>query len=398
MALAGLAGYLPVAADAGRIRVDRHRRYLQGKQSGHLFIWHASKAYAIAPGVASGTFRLAVPGDPSQPGDPVTRNASGEWELGDGAGSHESARASSASATYNPAYRPVDRGNPRAGSSTTGDVTPSVEERAIRSLLTHPSDAESVVANRVGLPVATSRKIVADLGDVRGAWFHASASEAQAAPATDTPLTPRENAFIDRRANELSANHLAELMQWPLPKINAYLQSDEHRSATQASGSHETPGLPQAPAGSQGERVKVRNPGSGMAPEKRDRTVNPTMKYVEIAKACSSSAKTVSELARVNGLQRTPQSVAASVRSDLIDDFILFPETGVTRLARVHDVSGPMVKALRDEFGRIRRDWDAVRSADILERRPELLASLPDKVKSFIDQWGARCPLATSRP
>jgi hypothetical protein len=132
-----------------------------------------------------------------------------------------------------------------------------------------------------------------------------------------------------------------------------------------------------------------------MDARKRDRivrmlTANPTMSYGEIANACSSGYRVVEGLARLHRLQRNARSLLRDARSDLIDDFMLFPKTSLARLAEEYRVPYAAVRELRTGFGRVRRDWEAVRDADIEAARPELCNALSDRAKTFLRQWAGR--------
>jgi hypothetical protein len=349
------------------------------------FILRDGKAYAVSQD-ASGALRLAVPDDPSQLGSTVMRNASGEWEATGDASTPGSAHVSGDNA--------VLQDEVRAGTSTQRDDEALTEERTAAYILTHPHATMPELETRFSLPAEVIRQVAADVDEVRRAWSGAGSSGAEAAAATDAQLTPRQKGFIDRWAGPVSANNFAELMQQPLEQINAYLHSDEHRSAAVASGSFDV----QPPSAEQ-DSIRIAQPGSRISPEKRARiirmlTANPSMPYYEVATACSSNVRTVAGLARDHGLQRDIDSRGRALRSDLFDDFILFPESRPSELADEYGTPVSTVRAFRAEFDRLNRDWQAVRQADISDSRPELQALLSDHMKSFIVHWSGKMSAA----
>jgi hypothetical protein len=291
--------------------------------------------------------------------------------------------------------RPVEHGDAPAGPSTPGERRDAIEARAERYMLTHPGARLYELTNNLRLPAEQIRRIADRVDAVRRAWSAAGPLETRVAMTIEAPLTPRAKAFIDRSAGAMSAGNLAELMQWALPPVEAYLRSDEHRDAADASGSAEARGPAHADPAAQESTGGVREPGSRIDPRKRSRIVrmltsNSTMSYREIATACSTRYEVVRSLAREHDLERSMRAPIGRARSDLIDDFMLFPRTSLAVLARQYRVPHAAVQELRAGFGRIRRDWDAVCGADIADARPELCDSLSDRARWFLHQWGGR--------
>jgi DNA-binding CsgD family transcriptional regulator len=340
--------------------------------SGQLFILRGDKAYAVTSDPAGGNWRLAAPGDPSRLGQPVVRNARGEWELRENT--------------------PLSRtGRPSGGGTAPGNTT--ARERATAYLLTHRRTDDAATANILHLPVSMIREVAAEVDAVREAWRAATASGATG-ERVDAPLTPRERTFIDRWAGSLSTDNFAEMMQRSREQIDVYMRSDERRasmasSSQRASGSDEA-----APMGKDVSRA-VRGSGVRMAPEKKARVLrmlasNPAMSYAKIADEFMISPVTVAGLARMHGMLRNKHSLVLQARSGLFNDFILFPETGAAPLARIYHLSPNRVKALRREFAPIRANWNAIHNEDIADNRPELYASLGEGARQFIRQWGGR--------
>ncbi|CAB3749911.1 hypothetical protein [Paraburkholderia humisilvae] len=358
---------------------------LRDLDSGQTFILHGGRAYAVARNQARETVRLAVPDDRSRMGSAVTRDASGEWKADDDARAPDTGRASSVRAT--------DRSGALPGRLIQRDDPHSIERRTARYILTHArATTDELVAN-MHVPWEIVEKVAADVDAVRHAWSHAVSREAPAAAATSSPLTPREQAFVGRWAHKMSAANFAGMMQWPLSKIRAYLQSDRHRDEAQASTSHEGSGSAPPRTGREGERLTGNRRGRILEPDRRERIIrrlraNPTMSYHAIADSCAAGLNTVAALAREHQLQRDRETRFGDARSALIDDFLLFPESTPSELAREHDVPRTEVIELRALFERIQRDWNAVRRADITDIRPELLASLSNRERLFIQQWG----------
>jgi hypothetical protein len=326
--------------------------------SGQLFVLHSDKAFGVALDSVRGVWRLVAQDNPSLIGRALRLNARGEWELD--------------------AYlRAPGSGGISSGAGATG---------ARQGGLPITSSMSNVAPER-----AASAGSVTDTARRASMTDHTTGAEVASAAPYEA-LTSREKRFIDTWAATLSTDNFAELMQGPRAKIDAYLQSDEHRSTVQASSSGDPPVL-SGPGGAGASRYRrfVRA-GSRMDTQKRDRIVrmlesNLTMTYSAIARVCSSTVKTVSELAKACGLERHVHTWHPTVRSAVFDDFILFPETSTFDLAREHNVSPAMVCDFRIEFARIQREWESVRRADIAEsRRRELQASLDNDARSLAAQ------------
>ncbi|WP_459715486.1 hypothetical protein [Paraburkholderia sp. 2C] len=350
--------------------IDRRGIY-SDLHGGESFVLHGGKAYAVALDVALASWRLAAPGDRSQMGQRITRNARGDWEIREDVALPQTGRPSDLDAVRSDAQK---------------------RQYAATCMLRHPSASEAVLAARLALPISTIRKIAADVDAARRAWRAAGTLGAPAQVLADAPLTPGERAFIDRWADSMSANNFAELMQYPRRRIDTYLQSDEHRSAL-ASLSRPAAASGEAASTNQDIAEARSRRGAKMIPAKKARVVrmlssNPTMSYSAVAKACSVSCSSVIGVARAHGLLRDRQSQTANARDDLFDDFVLFPGTGARELAEQYRLPVAWVRALRHEFAPIRADWNAIYQQDIADNRPELGALLPDGAKQFIRQWG----------
>jgi hypothetical protein len=119
-------------------------------------------------------------------------------------------------------------------------------------------------------------------------------------------------------------------------------------------------------------------------------TSNPTLSYLQIGTECKVSEDTVRRYARIHGKERGTNNINAGVKSELMDDFVLFPGTSMTKLADQHRLPKRAVIRIHRTFERARSDWRATHNADIRAGRPELQMSLTDPMKAFIREWGKR--------
>ncbi|HEY3598890.1 MAG TPA: hypothetical protein VGL08_15415 [Paraburkholderia sp.] len=354
------------------------------------FIVHDEHAYAVAYDTGNATYRMVNPDDQSRPGFPVRVDSQRKWEMHSDAGLRGGGRTSGEGAGT---QTPAQRDRPERGTGLTPEA-----QRLTDHLLRYPQSSPQSVATDFQVSERIVSMIVADIQLARERWHELQlwdTGNQASLSAIEAPLTDREKQYVQKWHDELSASNFAELMKKPRSVIDAYLQGDEYRDAVRPGLSE--PQLSTSADGATRGSTTKRGPGKVLPQSTQDRIVlmltsNPTMSYLQIGTECKVSEQAVKRQARIHGKERTANNVDAGVRSELMDDFVLFPGTSMAELADQHRLPKRSVLRIRRTFERARSDWGATHKADVQAGRPELQMSLTDPMKAFIREWGKKFP------
>ncbi|HEY3598889.1 MAG TPA: hypothetical protein VGL08_15410 [Paraburkholderia sp.] len=358
---------------------------VEGQQK---FIVGGGKAYAVAYDNNRRTYRIVNPDDPSRPIYPDRVDSQRTSATRSDVGVRGDARAEI----------PFQPESPEEKTQVT-----SKEHEIADYLLGRSTKSRSQIAKQFQVSEFAVLMVSANVELARKGWHDLQAAGAQQGQSgIAARLTPREKECVEKWSDLLSAGNFATLMGKPESAIQAYMQGDEYRSAAQplvpkekVSPGQGPLGLPPSSAPAAGTPRLIGTYTADLPLAKAEQIVamlsnNLTLPYKEIARECAVSRRQVERLATSYRLRRRVGDMNHEVKSALIDDLVIHPQSSERGFMARYHLSQSIVRSVRDDFARAARDLRMTRDADIRAGRRELYASLTDDAKSLVRKWGGK--------